>query len=173
MDNYKYTCSVCGEEHNEWPALGFISPDHYSYLSDEDKENIAVIDEDCCVIKHATQVDRFIRGVLVQKVQDSCQDLDYGLWVSLSEKSFEDYLEHYDDEDYETSYFGWLCNKIPGYTFEKSIPATVYTQKGNQRPVIVPHKDFDHPFVHDYYNGITVEEAESRVAAMLRNLENG
>jgi len=32
----------------------------------------------------------------------------------------------------------------------------------------VPHEDFDHPFVYDYYNGISKEEAERRIHEMLR-----
>lgn len=37
---------------------------------------------------------------------------------------------------------------------------------------IVPHKDFDHPFVGDYYDEITASEAETRIRVMLgRNEE--
>lgn len=31
----------------------------------------------------------------------------------------------------------------------------------------MPHKDFDHPFVRDYYNGISKAEAEARIADMM------
>lgn len=119
------------------------------------------------MINYPDQTDRFIRCTLTQKVIDSCQDLDYGLWVSLSEKSFDDYAENFDSEEHEVAYFGWLSNMIPGYEFTESIPTSVYTRAGNQRPEIIPHKDFDHPFVRDYYGGITKEEAERRIDAMM------
>jgi hypothetical protein len=32
----------------------------------------------------------------------------------------------------------------------------------------VPHDDFDHSFVRDYYNGITKIEAEKRIRTMLK-----
>jgi hypothetical protein len=166
----KYTCSCCGKQHEDWPALAYTSPTNYNILSEEDKQNIGELNNDFCVIHHSDQTDRFIRCTLTQKVIDHCDDLEYGLWVSLSEKSFQDYSDNYKNEDHETKYFGWLSNDLPDYEFEESIPTTVYTRKGNQRPEIVPHEDFDHPFVRDYYNGITKTEAERRIKAMLKNV---
>lgn len=168
MSDIKFTCDCCGEEHESWPAITYNSPNSYSNLSPQEKEDIAVIDEDFCVIKHSDQVDRFIRCVLVQKVNDHCEDLEYGFWVSLSEKSFENYLENFDDQKEENQYFGWLSNYIPQYEFSNSIPTTVVTKTGNERPEIFPHKDFDHPFVKDYYEGITKAEAEKRINAILK-----
>jgi len=164
---FKYTCSCCGKEHEEWPSLTYISPANYHNLSDEDKQEMGELDSDFCVIRHADQTDRFIRCTLTQKVIDHCENLDYGLWVSLSEKSFQDYSDNFDNDNHETQYFGWLCNDLPDYDFSESIPTTVFTRTGNQRPEIVPHDDFDHPFVKDYYNGITKAEAERRIRAML------
>jgi hypothetical protein len=59
---------------------------------------------------------------------------------------------------------------IPEYEFNASIPTTVFTRTGNQRPEIVPHKDFDHPFVKDYYDGISKHEAEKRIITMLNKV---
>jgi hypothetical protein len=170
MDNkITFICDCCGKEQESWPAITYNSPFVYNNLSLEEKENLAVIDEDFCVIKHSDQADRFIRCVLIQKVNDHCQNLEYGFWVSLSEKSFENYLQNFDNEDHETQYFGWLSNYIPQYDFSNSIPTTVVTKKGNHRPEIFPHDDFDHPFVKDYYKGITKEEAEKRIREILKN----
>ena len=172
-DNIRYTCSCCGQIHDEWPALAFKSPLAYDVLSEADKKNMAEIDSDFCIVRHPEQTDQFIRATLTQKVIDHCQDLHYGLWVSLSEKSFEDYAENYyeNKERTETTYFGWLSNDIPEYEFITSIPTTVYTKEWDLRPEIVPHRNHDHPFVHDYYNGITKEEAERRINAMLNIIE--
>ncbi|MBI3220529.1 MAG: DUF2199 domain-containing protein [Bacteroidetes bacterium] len=166
-EQIKYTCSCCGKEHDEWPALTFKSPDPYHTLSQTDKDNIAEISDDFCIVKHPDQTDRFIRCTLTQKINDHCKGLDYGLWVSLSERSYNDYSENFKNENHEATYFGWLCNSIPEYVFNESIPTSVFTRTGKQRPEIVPHKDFDHPFVKDYYNGISKQEAESRIKAML------
>ncbi|MRX47125.1 DUF2199 domain-containing protein [Pedobacter puniceum] len=163
----KYTCEKCGKVHEEWPALTYISPLAYDTLSDEEKKSIATLDSDFCVIKHPDQTDRFIRCVLFQEITDHCQDLQYGLWVSLSEKSFEDYSLNFNNDNYENKYFGWLSNDLLDYEFDESIPTTVYTNKDGNRPEIIPHKDFDHPFVKDFYNGITKAEAEKRIKHMI------
>ncbi|MDB5157434.1 MAG: hypothetical protein JWR50_2141 [Mucilaginibacter sp.] len=171
MEKIKYFCSNCGKEHEEWPALAYNSPDSFDSLSDEEKEEIAELSNDFCVITYSDQTDRFIRCTLTQEVNDHCEDLEYGLWVSLSEKSFQDYSDNYNNKNHEVTYFGWLCNDIPNYTFDESIPTSIHTRKGNARPEIVPHNDFQHPFVFDYYNGITKAEAERRINDMLRSIE--
>ncbi len=170
----KYTCSICGKVHEEWPALSYIAPTSYDVLHNEDKKNIGKLDADFCVVTHSEQTDRFIRCTLTQKVIDHCEDLEYGLWVSLSEKSFQDYTDNFDNENHETTYFGWLSNNLLDYDFNgESIPTTVFTRTGNNRPEIVPHQDFDHPFVKDYYNGITKKEAERRINQMLKTISEG
>src|ERR1700761_3417895 len=118
----EYTCSCCGKVHTEWPALAYASPDSYHFLSDNDKQTIASLSEDFCIITHPKQVDRFIRCTLIQKVADHCENLQYGLWVSLSEKSFLDYSSNFHNEHHDAQYFGWLCNRLPEYEFAQSIP---------------------------------------------------
>ena len=167
----KYTCSCCGQEHEEWPALTYISPTNYDTLTQSDKENLGTLTSDLCTIQYPDQTDRFIRVTMTQKVIDHCEDLEYGLWVSLSEKSFKDYSDNFDNENHVVSYFGWLCSDLPDYEFNDSIPTTVFTRTGNQRPEIIPHEDFDHAFTKDYYNGITKQEAERRIRAMLDSIE--
>ncbi len=167
IDAQKYVCSNCGKEHEEWPALTYTSPTPYHNLIDDDKQNIAELTDDFCIIRHLDQTDRFIRCTLTQKVIDHCENLEYGLWVSLSEKSFQDYSENFKNENHVTKYFGWLCSDLSDYEFNESIPTTVFTRAGNDRPEIVPHKEFDHPFVKDYYDGITKQEAERRINQML------
>jgi hypothetical protein len=168
----KFKCSCCGEIHEEWPALTFNSPDHFNCLSDLDKEKMGSLDSDFCTIAHNDQVDRFIRCILIQKVYDHCEDLDYGLWVSLSERSFLDYEKNFKKESEETGYFGWLCNDIVDYEFMDSIPMDVITRSNGQRPELIPHESFDHPFVKDYYNGISKKEAEKRILNMLKIFKN-
>ena len=166
----KYICTCCGKEHTGWPALAYNAPMYYAELSEEDKQKIAVLSSDFCIINHPDQTDRFIRCTLTQKVIDYCQTLEYGIWTSLSEKSYQDYADNYNNQNHEATYFGWIANQLPGYTYNGGIPASVFTRKNGARPEIVPHNSFDHPFVHDYYNGITKAEAERRIQGMLDNL---
>ncbi len=165
-----YICSCCGEEMQDWPAITYISPISYSVLSDFEKENIATLTSDFCVIEYPDQTDRFIRTVMVQKVDDSEEDLHYGFWVSLSEKSFEEYENDFGKVIGGKEYFGWLCSYIPQYDFLESIPMKVVTRSDGDRPLIFPEQDFDHPFVRDFYIGISRNEAEKRVHDVLRSV---
>lgn len=170
-EQIRYKCACCGKQHTSWPALAYKAPSEYDQLFEEEKQSIGSLTSDFCIINYGDQTDRFIRVVLNQKVIDHCEDLQYGLWVSLSEASFEDYSGHYKDPNHQTQYFGWLSNNIPEYEFNEFIPCTVVTQVDDRRPVIHPHHDFDHPLVYDYYNGITKEEAEKRIKSMLAKTE--
>ena len=166
----EFKCSKCGKIHSDWPALAFKAPANYDFLSKHEKSELGKLDSDFCEIHYEDQVDRFIRVTLNLKVIDTCENLDYGLWVSLSEKSYSDYKANFDNDKHETVYFGWLCSNIPEYGDTISIPCDVMTNTGNNRPEIFPHKDFDHAFVKDFYDGITKLEAEKRINEMIKNV---
>ena len=165
----KYKCSSCGQEHDEWPTLSFSSPTAYDELTQEEKNKLAELSDDVCVITYPDQIDRFIRCTLTQMLTDHCDNLDYGIWVSLSENSFQDYCNNYKNDNHLTEYFGWLCSSIPEYDNTLSIPTTVKTRTGHCRPEVIPHESFDHPFVKDYYRGITKAEAERRIISILKS----
>ena len=154
--------------HEDWPAIAFTTPDSYDTMSEEDrKKYVKEISNDFCIIEYEDQTDRFIRCVLFQEVIDHCEDLHYGVWASLSEKSFNDYNKHYHSLDYEATYFGYLSSQFPEYGNNYSIKTNVvYT--GKNRPEVIPHIDqMDIPFVKDYYEGITKAEAERRIKYMM------
>jgi hypothetical protein len=164
----RFTCNACGQLHEQWPALAFDSPTGYNVLSDSMKKQIGELRNDLCIVRHPEQTDRFIRGTLTLKVVDHCEDLDYGVWTSLSERSFQDYTDNYKNPNHDAKYFGWLSNDIPEYEVLESIPTTVHTRLNGLRAEIVPHEGFKHPLVDDYYYGITKVEAERRIQAMLK-----
>lgn len=158
----KYICECCGEEKEEWPAITYKSPYPYINLSDEELEN-SEITSDICIIRYSDETCYFIRVVLVQEVHESCQDLEYGVWVSLSEKSFNEYVENYDNKDFESGCFGWLASYLPDYEFGQPIPTDVFINNNIGRPSVYPHESHEHPFVNDFYSGISKEEAEKRI----------
>lgn len=165
-----YKCEHCGESHDQLPALAFNAPYYYAILKEEDKENIAECSSDFCIIRHEDQTDRFIRTVMTIQVNDACEDLDYGIWVSVSEKTFDEYKANFNKDHIETTYFGMICNEIPDYEASTlGLYVNVNTQDGGVRPEIIPHKK-DHKLVRDWEDGITIEEAVSRVEKMMGTL---
>ncbi len=163
----KFICNTFGEEHEEMPAIGYKVPFYYHALNDTEKNEIATLTADTCVVKEPENTFRFIRGVLIQKINDACQGLEYGMWVSLSEKSYNDYIENSEKEDHQEVYFGWLNCLLPDYEEEEmdSIKTQVITQGAGLRPIIKLNESQDNKsrFVDDYFSGITKEEAVKRI----------
>lgn len=165
-----YKCSSCGDTHDELPALGFKTPFHYDTLSAKDKNEIAEISDDFCVIHHPEQTDRFIRTVLTININDACENLEYGIWVSLSEKNFDDYESNYKMDSEEKTYFGIICNEIPDYEETTiGLHVNVNTRNGGIRPEIIPHES-EHQLIRDWENGITIKKALSRIEKMNKNV---
>jgi len=166
----EYTCSSCGQIHKELPALGFMTPFHFDMLSEKDKDETAELSEDFCIIRHPEQTDRFIRTVLSIPIHDTCENLDYGIWVSLSEESFEDYQENFKNETIEPIYFGMICNEIKDYRETTlGLHANVQVRKGGRRPETLPHQA-EHQIIRDWESGITFEEAEKRIEKAINNV---
>ncbi len=156
-------CSTCGKEHSGLPALGFLEPTNYADLTNQEKSEMAECDTDFCIIRHPEQTDRYIRACLHVPVVDTCDELQYGVWVSLSEKSFESYKKTYQIDCEKEIYFGRIANWIGCYDDSTiGLHVNVETRNGGIRPELFPHES-EHPLVKDWVSGITYEEALRRV----------
>lgn len=164
-----YFCETCNQEHESWPALTFNAPDFYVQLNEEEKRD-AVLSPDLCVVQKDGETYCFIRCVMFQKVNEHCQDLEYGLWVSVSGKSYKDYVQHFDNENHQVQYFGWLSNWLPEY--EKFVWVKMHiavNNANNQRPraFVQIVNDPDIPLVRDYFQGISKAGAQARVDKLM------
>lgn len=158
-----FKCANCGLVHDELPALGFAAPYYYDVLSEDDKASIAELTTDFCVIRHEEQTDRFIRATLTIPINDACENLDYGIWVSLSEKSYDEYKSEFKSNVEGRTYFGMVSNVIPDY--EEStlgLHVNVNTRSNSMRPELIPHQK-EHELILDWENGITIKDAENRI----------
>lgn len=168
--NEDYRCSVCGKIHSGLPALSFIAPYYYDILSESDKNKTAEISDDFCIIRHPEQTDRFIRTVLSIPIQDSCETFDYGIWVSVSEMSFEDYQKNFKNERREKTYFGMICNEIADYDKTTlGLHVNIEVRKNGIRPEIKPHLT-EHQLIADWENGITLGDAKKRILTATNNV---
>ena len=165
-----YFCPYCSTYHEDWPALTFKAPDFYLQMSLVERQK-ATLTEDLCVIQHGEQTDRFIRCVMHQKVNGYCQDLEYGLWVSVNEKSYRDYVGNLHDESHKAQYFGWLSNWFPEYGEFVWVKMHIAVDNtNNQQPskaFVQVVNDPDIPLVRDYFQGISLEAARARVDRLL------
>ena len=135
MTDFTFQCSRCQEWHEGLPDMTFDAPLPYAELTDEEKETIATKSEDLCSIRGE---DFFVRGVLMIPIAGTDTTFGWGVWVSLSRKNFERYIELYDEPDPsdEPPYFGWFCNRLPWYPDTWLLKTNVQLQPYPQRPRI-------------------------------------
>src|SRR5262245_22434888 len=113
----EFTCSSCGKLHDTSQiSFGADAPVQWDLLSDKERQNSELGGEQC-VIEADGKRNYFVRGCIEIPIKDSDHSFTWGVWVSLSEKSFLDMSDHWDDPSRTRlgPYFGWLCTKIPEY----------------------------------------------------------
>jgi hypothetical protein len=159
---FAFKCSCCGEIHEGSPSIGFRAPDQYITLSEEQKARMATLSSDFCTIAHEGETDRFIRAVLEVPIVGVEEPFLWGVWVSLSEKSFNRYRETYENPVAGEGFFGWVCNEIKLYPYSRPRASDVIVQSGRDRPKVVLHRadTEDDPLVIDQMHGISVARAQ-------------
>lgn len=134
----KFVCSSCGEEHDLAAiSLGAHSPFQWGMLSDEERAK-SELGEEQCVIESNDGKHFFIRGRLEVPIVGLTQPFSWGVWCSLSEKSFLEMSEHWNDPSREKlgPYFGWLCTRLPGYPDTMYLKTHVHQQQVGLRPLV-------------------------------------
>jgi hypothetical protein len=113
----------------------------------------------------------FIRVCLEVPICGVSDPFLWGVWVSLSRKIFDRYVESYDAPDTTDQYFGFFCNYIPVYQNTYALKTEVHPRDGNNRPFIVL-EETDHPLSVDFRCGITIQKAQE-IAEQVMHRQSG
>jgi len=100
-----------------------------------------------------------VRGCVEIPVHDEEEPFIWGVWVSLSEKSFNRFLELYEvnERDQEEPFFGWLNGCFADYATEDvNLKTQVHLRNNGVRPYIEIEKT-DFPLSLEQHNGISKE----------------
>ena len=152
-------CHCCGES-IEWPPLDYAADPPWCEFVDSDDEfdRRVQLGRDICIIDDKTH---FLRGNVLIPIVDSCQTFAWGVWCSLSAKSFHRIAEIWKDPSRakEPPFFGWLMSELPGYA-EPTRPVKASIQL--QDPLVAPvvRVTPDHPLGQEQISGITRERIE-------------
>ena len=159
---FAFKCSSCDEIHEGSPSVGYKMPDQYASLSDQQKASMGTLSPDFCTITHEEGTDYFVRAILEIPIHGVEEPFLWGVWVSLSKKSYQRYWDTYDNPVEGDGFFGWVCNTPKEYPTDAVRPADVRVQFGRQRPKVVLHRsECEHdPMVIDQVNGISVARAQ-------------
>ena len=156
-----WICCACGEVHQGVFDLGCFRPDYWQGSADYQPNQVALesnhfLSEDFCVLEGTHY---FIRCVLeIPIVGYPSQRFGYGVWSSLSLKSYQQYSSIFDTGEIDSviSWFGWLSNRLQGYPDTLNLKCRVHPRAGRQRPTI-ELEPIDHPLVKESIEGITPE----------------
>jgi len=149
-----WRCSRCGEEHEGLPLdWAFDKPDYWEGPRAGGDE---LTGDTCIWTDDADERAYFVRGVLHVPVRDTGQVFGYGVWTSLSERSYTRMIERWDDDDREDEppYFGYLSNSLAGYPDTLSLHLAVVTRSVKLRPSFVLLSAQEHPLVQEQWQGI-------------------
>lgn len=134
----KFLCTCCKEEHdlNEI-SLGASAPVQWHLISDEERSRSELTD-DQCIIETGDDVHYFVRACLELPIAGTDDSFVWGVWCSLSERSFAEMHEHWTDPRRMElgPYFAWLCTSLPCYTDTVFLKARVHQREVGQRPSV-------------------------------------
>ena len=139
---------------------------HYEQLSDTEKRSIGKLTDDLCEIAHTDNTDYFARAVLELPIHGVEDPFVWGVWVSLSQKSFEKYTSTWGEHEDSDSYFGWFSNRLPFYPDTINLKTNVRPRNGGLRPLIELQPS-NHPLAVHFQNGMTIQEAQQIAEAAM------
>jgi hypothetical protein len=159
-----FVCHACGKVHDDLPFdFGFRYPDPYFGVAESERESRIVLNADICVIDGK---EFYVRGYIPIPIRDEQPPRDqfrWGVWVSLSKKSFDNYLSFSGQTIPDgTRYFGWLCNRIAGYPETQGLKCDVFPQR-DLRP-IVRLQACDHPLYREQSEGVTLKRVHDFIS---------
>jgi hypothetical protein len=161
-----FVCRHCGIVHAGLPlAFGADEPIYVEDIPAAERSDRVSLSSDQCIIdgKHY-----FVRGCLEIRIADSSDVFDRGVWVSLSEKSFQRVSELWTEpgRESEPSFFGWLSSRLPGYPDTLNLKTRVHLRPVGIRPFI-ELEPTEHPLSLEQQRGISAERARQIAESLL------
>ena len=166
MPPLRFRCVTCGQTHDGLPDVAFDSPFHYHSLTEEQRRTRARLSSDLCDIDHQ---DFFVRACLGIPIKGLEEEFVWGVWVSLSETNFRRYVEVFEEDPPPAGdgpWFGWLCNRLPGYPETLSLKTSVALQPRRQRPRVTLEPT-EHPLAVHQREGIALDDLLTIVGPQL------
>ncbi len=160
-----WRCGTCGAWHIGLPLdYGCDRPFAYEQLSQEERER-AFLSSDICVVEEREWY--FLRGVIEIPIVGFQDHFRWGVWVSVSDKSFKICMDHWDDPESESRppLFGWLQSRLPLYPGTLNLKTNVHLRH-ELRPGIELGPT-EHPLAVEQRNGIPLSRVQEIAARLV------
>ena len=161
-----FKCSQCDEIHEGLPlSFGADAPAAYYAIPEHQRAERAILSSDQCIID---DTHYFVRACLDIPIHGGTDVFRWGVWVSLSEQSFERMTELWETKgrEFELPYFGWLCTPLPIYPETTNLKTQVHTRPLGERPSI-ELEPTDHPLAVEQRTGISPARAREIAETLL------
>jgi hypothetical protein len=148
------------------PTYGADAPLFYYSIPAEEREARCSLGTDDCVVDEKLF---FVQGCLEIPVHGETESFSWGVWVSLSEDSFIQFIDSFDESSrsHIGPFFGWLSAELPLYPSTENLKTRVHLRDNGIRPYI-ELEPTEHPLALEQRNGIPV----SRVAEIHAHFEH-
>lgn len=157
---FEFKCATCGEIHRGMPSFGSEKPLSYYEVPEQERESRCDCGSDDCVIDGDSF---FVRGCIEIPVHGEEEPFIWGVWVSLSESSFKQWLACFEkaERSHIGPFFGWLNAWLKPYPDTMNLKTMVHLRDNGNRPYIELEQT-DHPLAVEQREGIS----KSRVAEL-------
>ncbi|KNZ33427.1 MAG: hypothetical protein AD742_05840 [Methylibium sp. NZG] len=162
---FEFFCSSCGETHHGMPAFGAEAPLDYYLVPPEERPARVRFGADDCVID-GTKF--FVLGCIELAVHGEREPFTWGVWVSLGEASYRQWLATYADEKraHVGPFFGWLSVELKPYADTMNLKTNVHLRDHGARPIIALEPT-DHPLAVEQRDGISVQRVAELFSRMV------
>lgn len=161
LHDREWTCPCCGEKHAGIFDLACDNPEFWQ--GDREKKpnsgarfSNTILTEDFCILEGE---HFFVRSVLNMPIIGRAgREFGYGIWVTLSKKNFDLYLDTFDagEQGHLGPWFGWFSNRLKGYPDTLNLKCQVHPKDGRQRPS-VELESTEHPLAVEQREGIAFD----------------
>jgi len=162
---FEFTCKSCGQVHRGMPTFGADAPLSYYQVPEEERGKRCSLGTDDCVIDGKSF---FVRGCIDIPVEGEKEPFSWGVWVSLSEESFKQWIAcfHAKQRSHIGPFFGWLNTWLKPYPDTINLKTRVHLRDDGIRPYI-ELEPTDHALAIEQRKGISKARVAEIYAQMV------
>ena len=154
----KYTCPVCGNQHDELPTYSFDAPAPWSAADEDERKHFELGSELC----RYRDDQFFIRAMLwIPVLGQPDEPLEFATWAVVSKDNWWKYRSIYMEFNAASLpiFYGWIGNGIPGYEDTYSLKVQIRPRGQALRPELTVIEAPQHPLQIDQSRGIPLDQA--------------
>lgn len=162
---FEFLCSSCGDVHHGMPAFASEAPLSYYAVPEDERSARCSLSDASCVIDGDSY---FVRGCIELPVEGEDEPFSWGVWVSLSEASFEQWLLLRSEQrrSHTGPFFGWLDACLKPYPDTMNLKTRLHLRDDGILPFVELQPN-DHPLAVEQREGITAVRAAELYRVMM------